>query len=108
MSTPILNRRFTVDEYHQWGRSRIFTADDRVELIEGEIVETAPIGSRHAVCVARLNELFFRLFDQEVIANANPAFGFVVSVDTCDRVIFARCVVDRQGVRYSRFDAVAK
>ena len=35
----------------------VLKEDDRVELIEGEIVEMAPIGSRHAACVKRLNRL---------------------------------------------------
>jgi len=35
----------------------IFKADDRVELIEGEIVEMSPIGSLHSECVEELNTL---------------------------------------------------
>ncbi len=36
----------------------ILREDDRVELLDGEILEMAPIGSRHAACVDRLNQLF--------------------------------------------------
>ena len=39
----------------------VLSEDDRVELIEGEIVEMNPIGSRHAACVGRLTELLGRL-----------------------------------------------
>ncbi|MBI4492540.1 MAG: Uma2 family endonuclease [Chloroflexi bacterium] len=51
-------RRFSVGEYYEMARSGILREDDRVELIEGEIVEMPPLGSRHAACVKRLNRLF--------------------------------------------------
>lgn len=35
----------------------ILNEDDRVELIEGEIVKMAPIGSRHAAVVERVGDL---------------------------------------------------
>ncbi|MGI9175448.1 MAG: Uma2 family endonuclease [Rhodothermales bacterium] len=47
----------TVDDYHTMGRAGILTEDDRVELIEGQIITMSPIGSRHAACVKRLNQL---------------------------------------------------
>ena len=51
----------------------ILTEDDRVELIEGEIVEMSPIGSRHAACVNRLNMLLSRQVGQSAIVSVqNP------------------------------------
>jgi Uma2 family endonuclease len=50
--------RFTVAEYYQMAEAGILNEDDRVELLEGEIVEMAPIGSRHASCVTKLIMLF--------------------------------------------------
>jgi Uma2 family endonuclease len=52
------NHRFTVVEYYKMAEAGILSEDDRVELIEGEIVDMAPIGPRHAACVTRLSRLF--------------------------------------------------
>lgn len=49
--------RFSRLEYHQMASAQVFGEDDRVELIDGEVVEMAPIGSRHAACVKRLNQI---------------------------------------------------
>ena len=43
------------------------TKDDRVELLEGEIVEMAPIGSPHQGTVDRLNRLFTSRLGERVI-----------------------------------------
>jgi Uma2 family endonuclease len=58
MTVQLLRRRFTAKEYGRMVEAGILQEDDRVELLEGEIVEMAPIGSRHAACVDRLNRLF--------------------------------------------------
>lgn len=57
MAVEVVRRRFSVEEYHRMAEARIFTEDDRVELIDGEVVQRTPIGSRHAGCVKRLNRL---------------------------------------------------
>jgi Uma2 family endonuclease len=36
----------------------VFAPDDRVELFDGEVLELAPIGSRHAACVKRTAAVF--------------------------------------------------
>jgi Uma2 family endonuclease len=65
--------RFTVDEYHRMIQAGILNEDDRVELIRGEIVQMAAIGSRHASCVARLNDLLVgTLRGQAVLWPQNP------------------------------------
>ncbi len=64
---------FTVDEYHKMGESGILGEDDRVELIEGELVDMPPIGSPHAGKVNRFNTLLSRAVgNKAVIALQNP------------------------------------
>ncbi len=58
MTVEAMRRRFTTEDYHRMLEAGILTADDRVELIEGEIVQMSPMGHRHAACVRRLNHLF--------------------------------------------------
>jgi Uma2 family endonuclease len=57
MAIELRRRTWTVDEYHRMAEAGVLREDDRVELIEGEIVEMSPIGSDHARCVNRLNAL---------------------------------------------------
>lgn len=60
MSVQVERHHFTVDEYYRMGAAGILAADDRVELIDGEIIKMSPIGSRHAACVRRLDALLNR------------------------------------------------
>src|SRR5437773_12390393 len=50
-------RRFTIEEYERMAETGILEQDERVELIEGEIVEMSPIGNPHAAFVANLTHL---------------------------------------------------
>lgn len=67
MTTRVLRHRFTVDEYDRMGVVGIFVEDDRVELVDGEIVQMTPIGSRHAAYVDRLAELLRSVLGQGAI-----------------------------------------
>jgi Uma2 family endonuclease len=56
--TQLLTRyKFTVEEFDRMGEAGIFTKHDRVELIEGEIVEMSPINDPHIFVVNLLNYL---------------------------------------------------
>ena len=67
MAIPAIRHRFTVVDYHKMAEAGILGEDDRVELIEGEIVDMTPISRRHQACVDRLNELFVRGLGEQVI-----------------------------------------
>lgn len=49
--------RLTADEYQRLGQAQIFAPDARVELIDGEVIDMAPIGTRHWAIVSRLQRL---------------------------------------------------
>ncbi|HEV2271948.1 MAG TPA: Uma2 family endonuclease [Steroidobacteraceae bacterium] len=51
------HRRLTVDAYYDMARTGLIGPDERVELIEGEVVRMPPIGDRHGSAVEELNEL---------------------------------------------------
>ncbi|HST52470.1 MAG TPA: Uma2 family endonuclease [Pyrinomonadaceae bacterium] len=67
MSVQIARRHFNVTEYYRMAAAGIFSEDDRVELIEGEVIEMNPISSRHAACVGRLTKFLERLVGERVI-----------------------------------------
>lgn len=69
----LARRRFTMEEYHRMAQTGILTEDDRVELIEGEIIQRTPVGQRHAACVARLTRrLIQALGDRALVWPQNP------------------------------------
>jgi Uma2 family endonuclease len=71
VATP--RTHLTLADYHSRVESGVLTEDDRVELIEGEIVPMAAIGSRHAACVRRLSLLFFEgLGGRALVSAQNP------------------------------------
>ena len=54
--TTLPRRRFTVAEFYRLGEAGILTADDRIELIQGDLVPMTPVGPRHAAAVDRLDD----------------------------------------------------
>jgi Uma2 family endonuclease len=69
MSSEIARRHFTVSEFERMVAAGILTEDDRVELLDGDIVTMSPIGRRHAACVKRLNAVLGRVFRGRAIVS---------------------------------------
>ncbi len=61
----------TAAEFTRMGEAGVFARDERLELIEGEIVEMSPIGRRHAGRVRFLINLLTRMLaDDEAVIDA--------------------------------------
>lgn len=67
MAVEFTRRRFTVDEYSQMPEAGILHEDERVELIDGEIVQIAPSGPGHSGHVARFTKVLERGFGDLVL-----------------------------------------
>lgn len=65
---PTQRRLFTRAEYYRMAEVGILRRNERIELIEGEIVEMSPIGPRHRAFVGNLTELLItRLAGQALV-----------------------------------------
>ena len=70
-SADILPRRLlSVSDYHRMGETGILAPDERVELIEGEIIAMPPIGPAHNGLVNRLIRLLDRAVGDRAIVQA--------------------------------------
>ncbi len=66
-------RRLSADQFERMGQTGILGPDARVELIEGELIEMAPIGSRHAAAVSFLSAHFVAAVgDAALVWTQNP------------------------------------
>lgn len=73
MSVQIQRRLFTVETYHQMAAGGALREDERLELIEGEIIQMSPIKPRHAGHVKRLaGMLSARLGPRAILGVQDP------------------------------------
>jgi Uma2 family endonuclease len=69
-------RRFNVEEFQRMGEAGIITPDERVELIDGEVYEMAPVGPRHIWSVIYLNKYLLALAGDEMFVS--PQSGVTI------------------------------
>lgn len=68
-----VRRRWSVADFHRMGKTGFLDPEARLELIEGELFEMAPIGSFHAGTVGILNRLFMRtIADTRIVYVQSP------------------------------------
>src|SRR5712692_5155836 len=61
-------RVFTADEFERMDTAGVFGPEERLELIDGEIVEMAPVGPGHGAAIACLNKrLILGVGDRAVV-----------------------------------------
>jgi Uma2 family endonuclease len=74
ISQPDFHRyRLTVRDFHRIAEAGVIAPDARVELIDGEMYEMAPIGTAHAAIVARLTMALVRAAgDDHIVRVQNP------------------------------------
>ena len=71
--------RLDVDDYHRMSEAGILGEGDRVELIDGELIDMAPIGQGHAAIVNGLVEAL-------VLACAGRAIGVAAKSGSAGRL----------------------
>ena len=73
MVAELIRHKFKRQDYYYLGEMGVLKPSDRVELIQGEIIQMSPISSLHAAHIKRLNQLFAQKFGNQVlIAVQNP------------------------------------
>jgi Uma2 family endonuclease len=66
--------RFSSDEYFQLGEIGVLTEDERVELMDGEVLSMSPAGNRHSACIRRLNRFLVPRVGDAVVSSQDTLF----------------------------------
>jgi Uma2 family endonuclease len=61
-----------VEHFYRMADAGLFDADERVELVDGEIIDVPPMGARHASVVQQLTRLLSVALPVEVIVRPQP------------------------------------
>lgn len=69
----LIRHQITLDAYHRMIEAGILTERDKVELLDGEIIQMSPKGTKHTACVRKINRwLVCRIDAQFDVRPQNP------------------------------------
>ncbi len=94
----IHRHRFSADQYPRMAELGILHEDDRVELIQGEIVEMTAIGLRHVYCVADLTKLVEAAAGGEALVLVQSPFRLGHDSEPQPDITVVRRSVDRSAL----------
>jgi Uma2 family endonuclease len=89
--------RITVDEYYRMAEVGLLAPDARVELIEGEIIDMAPIGSRHAAVVDDVTQQLAALAQQQATVGAQRPIRLDSGTEPQPDILVLKYRADRYG-----------
>ena len=91
-AVQIKRHRLTVEQYHRMEEAGVIVPDARVELIEGNVIEMAPIGRRHHAAVSRLTRLLAQALNDRAIVSTRLAIRLDDMTETKpDLAVCKRC-----------------
>ena len=89
MALPIPHRLFTVEEFEHLCQTGFFGEDERIELIDGEIVEMPPPNWSHGRSINALNRLLVvALLDEAVVVSVQNAVRLPHSLVISDLSVY--------------------
>ena len=73
MAVHLEQRLLTVEEYHKMAEAGILGENDKVELLNGQLIKMSPIGSKHAALVEKTRDLLREVLGNKAMVRArNP------------------------------------
>jgi Uma2 family endonuclease len=88
-------RKWTIEEYNRASKLQLFRPDERLELIEGDIIVMSPKGTAHVICCQKLlrslrfnlaSEYDFQCQDPIQIGDSEPEPDLVIVRANLDRI----------------------
>ena len=87
--------RITVDHFYRMAEVGLFGEDERVELIEGEIVDVPPMGHAHAGVVGYLVEVLMRSIGERAIVRPQLPLRLGEDSEPLPDIVVAKPRADR-------------